>query len=61
VTYINACQAFFENRRIFTRWERRNAYVWIKNLQNDILCIEGVQPQSGWRIATKTWLNLKFV
>jgi len=28
-------------------------------LQNDILCSDGVQPQTAWRIAVETWLNMK--
>jgi hypothetical protein len=52
-----ACQVFFTNRRAFSKWERRDAYVWIKTLQNDILCTEGVQPQAAWRIAAEAWLS----
>jgi hypothetical protein len=52
-----ACQVFFTNRRAFSKWERRDAYVWIKSLQNDILCTEGVQPQAAWRIAAEAWLS----
>jgi len=55
----NACQVYFTGRRAFTKWERRNAYAWITNLQNDIVCSEGVQPQAAWRIAVEAWLNMK--
>lgn len=55
----NACQVYFRDRRTFSRWERRDAYVWITNLQNDILCNEAVQPQAAWRIAVEAWLNMK--
>jgi hypothetical protein len=54
-----ACQVYFTNRRTFSKWERRDAYVWIKNLQNDILCTEGVQPKVAWRIAAEAWLSMK--
>lgn len=55
----NACQVYFAGRRTFTKWERRDAYAWITNLQNDILCSDGVQPQAAWRIAVEEWLNMK--
>jgi len=55
----NACQVFFTGKRTFSKWERRDAYVWITNLQNDILCSDGVQPQAAWRIAVEAWLNMK--
>lgn len=55
----NACQVYFTNKRTFTKWERRDAYAWITNLQNDILCSDGVQPQAAWRIAVEAWLNMK--
>ena len=55
----NACQVYFSSRRTFTKWERRDAYVWITNLKNDILCSEGVQPQAAWRIAVEAWLRMK--
>jgi hypothetical protein len=55
----NACQVYFTGKRTFTKWERRDAYAWITNLRNDILCSEGVQPQAAWRIAVETWLNMK--
>lgn len=55
----NACQVYFGGRRTFTKWERRDAYVWITNVRNDILCSEGVQPQAAWRIAVEAWLNMK--
>ena len=34
----NACQVYFTNKRTFTKWERRDAYDWMTNLQGDILC-----------------------
>jgi len=54
-----ACQVYFAGRRTFSKWERRDAYVWITNLQSDILCNEGVRPQAAWRIAVEAWLNMK--
>jgi hypothetical protein len=33
----NACRVYFTGRRTFTRWERRDAYVWITNLQKNML------------------------
>jgi hypothetical protein len=55
----NACQVYFTGRRTFTKWERRDAYAWITNLQDDMLCCDGVQPQAAWRIAVEAWLNKK--
>jgi hypothetical protein len=55
----NACQVYFAGKRTFDKWERRNAYVWITNLQNDILGSNGVQPQTAWRIAVEAWLKMK--
>lgn len=54
-----SCQVYFTGKRTFTKWERRDAYAWITNLQNDILCCDGVQPQVAWRIAVEAWLNMK--
>jgi transposase InsO family protein len=54
-----ACQVYFSGRRAFTRWERRDAYVWITNVQHDILCSTGVQSQAAWRIAVEAWLKMK--
>jgi hypothetical protein len=55
----NACRVYFTGKRTFTRWERRDAYDWIANLQNDILSSDGVQPQAAWRIAVEAWLRMK--
>lgn len=55
----NACQVYFEGRKTFNKWERRDAYEWITNLQNDILSQEGVQPKTAWRLAVEAWLNMK--
>ena len=55
----NACQMYFKNRRVFTKWERRDAYDWITGLQSDILRGNDVQPQTAWRIAVETWLSKK--
>jgi len=55
----NSCQAYFADRRTFTRWERRDAYEWIANAQKDMLCCEGIQPQAAWRIAVEAWLRMK--
>lgn len=55
----NACQVFFGGKRSFTRWERRDAYVWIMNMRNDILRSDGVQPEAAWRIAVEAWLRMK--
>ena len=54
-----ACQVYFASRITFTKWERRDAYAWITNTQDAILCNEGVQPQAAWRIAVEAWLNMK--
>ncbi len=55
----NACRVYFAGRRTFSKWERRDAYAWITNLQTDILCRESVQRQAAWRIAVESWLNMK--
>jgi hypothetical protein len=56
----NACQTYFTGKRTFTKWERRDAYVWVANVQSDMLCSrEGVQPQAAWRIAVEAWLRMK--
>jgi len=56
----NACQVYFTNKRTFTKWERRDAYAWLINLQDDILCSDGgVQPQAAWRIVVEAWLRMK--
>jgi len=55
----NACQVYFSGRRTFTKWERRDAYAWITDLQNDIVSGEKVQRQAAWRIAVEAWLNMK--
>jgi len=55
----NSCQTYFSGKRTFTRWERRDAYVWIENAQKDMLCCEGIQPQAAWRIAVEAWLRMK--
>jgi hypothetical protein len=55
----NACQVYFAGKRTFTKWERRDAYAWITNLQEDMLCCDGVQPQAAWRIAVEAWLRKK--
>jgi len=55
----NACRVYFTGKRTFSKWERRDAYEWITNAQNDILCSEGIQPSSAWRIAVETWLRMK--
>lgn len=55
----NACQVYFAGKRTFTKGERRDAYAWITNLQHDMLCCDGVQPQAAWRIAVEAWLNMK--
>jgi hypothetical protein len=55
----NACQVYFAGRRTFSKWERRDAYAWITNMQSDILCSDRVQPLAAWRIAVEAWLNMK--
>ncbi|NJD57436.1 MAG: transposase family protein [Nitrospirae bacterium] len=55
----NSCQVFFTGRRSFSKWERRDAYVWITSLRDDIVCSEGVQPQAAWRVAVEAWLTMK--
>lgn len=55
----NSCQVYFADRKTFTKWERRDAYAWITNLQSDIVCRKGVHRQAAWRIAVEAWLNMK--
>lgn len=56
----NACQVYFMNRRTFTKPERSDAYAWLINMQDDILCRDGgVQPQAAWRVAVEAWLRMK--
>lgn len=55
----NSCQVYFADRRTFSKWERRDAYVWITNLRDDIVSSNGVQPQAAWRIAVEAWLKMK--
>ena len=56
----NACHVYFTNKRTFTKWERRDAYAWMTNLQGDILSSKGgVQPQAAWRITVEAWLRMK--
>jgi hypothetical protein len=55
----NSCQAYFANRRTFTRWERRDAYEWIASAQQDMLCCGGMRPEAAWRIAAQAWLEMK--
>ena len=55
----NACQVYFTGKKTFTKWERRDAYAWIANVQYDILSSDGVQPQAAWRIAVEAWLRMK--
>jgi hypothetical protein len=54
-----SCQVYFTGRRTFSKWERRDAYAWITELQNDILSCKGIQPQAAWRMAVEAWLNMK--
>ena len=56
----NACQVYFTGKRNFTKWERRDAFEWLTNIQRDILCSsEELQPQAAWRIAVEVWLRRK--
>jgi hypothetical protein len=56
----NACQTYFTGRRTFTKWERRDAFTWLTDVQNDMLCSsEDLQPQAAWRIAVEAWLRMK--
>ena len=55
----NACQVYFAGRRRFSKWERRDAYAWITDVQGDILSREEVQPQAAWRVAVEAWLRMK--
>lgn len=55
----NACRVYFGGRRTFSKWERRDAYAWIANVQNNILSSNGVQQQAAWRIAVEAWLRVK--
>jgi hypothetical protein len=53
----NSCQVYFASKQSFSKWERRDAYEWITNLRNDILCgTIDVQPEAAWRIAVEKWL-----
>lgn len=55
----SSCQVYFSGRRSFSKWERRDAYAWITDLQSDIVSGKGVQPQAAWRIAAEVWLAKK--
>jgi transposase InsO family protein len=56
----NACQVYFTGKRNFTKWERRDAFEWLTNVQRDILCSsEELQPQAAWRITVEAWLRMK--
>lgn len=54
-----SCKVYFDGKRTFSKWERRDAYDWIMNLRSDILNSDGVRPQAAWRIAVETWLKMK--
>jgi hypothetical protein len=54
-----SCQVYFKGKRSFSKWERRDAYAWITNMQNDIVSCGGVQPQTAWRVAVEAWLKMK--
>jgi hypothetical protein len=52
-----SCRVYFDNKQSFSKWERSEAYEWISNLRNDILCgTIDVQPEAAWRIAVENWL-----
>ena len=55
----NACHVYFMGKKTFTKWERRDAYAWMTNVQNDILSNNGIRPQAAWRIAVEAWLRMK--
>jgi transposase InsO family protein len=53
----NSCLVYFTGKWSFSKWKRRDAYEWITNLQNDILCgTMNVLPDAAWRIAVEKWL-----
>lgn len=57
----NACQAFFGTNRSFTKNERRDIFLWISNLQKDILlekggCLTQQDHYATLRIAAEAWL-----
>jgi hypothetical protein len=57
----NACQTFFGTDRSFTRNERRDIFLWISNLQKDILlekgsCLTMQDHYAALRIAAEVWL-----
>ncbi len=56
----NSCQVFFAGRRTFSKWERRDAYNWITDLQNELSSDnKEVERQAAWRIAAEAWLKMK--
>jgi hypothetical protein len=59
LNHKHACHVYFNNRKNFSKWERKEAYDWITELQSAILREKDVQPQTAWRIAVETWLNKK--
>ena len=57
----NACKAFFGTNRSFTKNERRDIFLWISNLQKDILlekggCLTQQDHYAALRIAAEAWL-----
>jgi hypothetical protein len=57
----NACQAFFGAKKVFTKEERRDVFLWISNLQKDILlekgyCLTRQDHNASLRIAAEAWL-----
>jgi hypothetical protein len=57
----HACQAFFGTNRSFTKNERRDIFLWISNLQKDILlekgsCLTQQDHYAALRIAAEAWL-----
>jgi hypothetical protein len=57
----NACQAFFGADRSFTKNERRDIFLWISNLQKDIIlekggCLTQRDHYAALRIAAEAWL-----
>ena len=55
----NSCQVYFADKRTFSKWERRDAYNWITDMQNELSIDKEVERQAAWRIAAEAWLKMK--
>jgi hypothetical protein len=59
---MNACQTFFGTKKSFTKNERRDVFLWINDLQKDILqekgsCVTQQDFYVARRIAVEAWLQ----